>query len=124
MDPKKANDILAKQLPGYELVEEVTAPETPDSDTQAHPSLKTWSKFGAGTRPRSDAKRDKLAALREKFLGGARPAAAEAPPPADTAPAPDADPGDCAMLLVKKKGSNAKPKAVFVENGKIITRQG
>lgn len=119
MDPKKANDILAKQLPGYELVEEVTAPETPDSDTQTRPSLKTWSKFGAGTRPRSDAKRDKLAALREKFLGGARPAAAEAPPPAA-----DADPGDCAMLLVKKKGSNAKPKAVFVENGKIITRQG
>jgi hypothetical protein len=123
MDAKKANDILAKQLPGYELVEEVTAPETADSDTQARPSLETWSKFGAGTRPRSDAKREKLAALREKFLG-ARPAAAEAPPPADTAPAADADPGDCAMLLVKKKGSNAKPKAVFVENGKIITRQG
>jgi len=122
MDAKKANDILAKQLPGYELVEEVTAPETPDPDTQARPSLKTWSKFGAGTRPRSDAKRDKLAALREKFLGEARPAAAEAPPAADTAPPADA--GDCAMLLVKKKGSNAKPKAVFVENGKIITRQG
>jgi len=115
MDKGKAEEIVARQLPDFEVVEEVE-PLPESDDTESQPTLTAWSKFGGNARPVNDSKRGKMERLRKKFLGEAVPAVGS--------PEPDADETISGTLLVKRRGSSAPPKAVVVENGKIIARQG
>jgi hypothetical protein len=117
MDREKAEEIIAQQLPDFEVVAEVDPlPESDDGGRR--PSLAAWSKFGHKAHPVAESKRAKLERLREKFLGqSVRPAP-------EYVPEASADRTTSGTLLVKRRGSNAVPKAVVVENGKIIARQG
>ncbi|MCB9386124.1 MAG: hypothetical protein H6509_16050 [Bryobacterales bacterium] len=106
MKKTEIKKILKQQLPGYEVVEELAATAGAEAVT-AQPAVRAV---------RADSEREnRIEDLRKRFLG-AQAAVAKT---ADAVAAPETT-----TVLVKPIGKDAPPKAVIIEKGRIVARQG
>ncbi|MEZ5361924.1 MAG: hypothetical protein R2748_06145 [Bryobacterales bacterium] len=110
MKKAELKKILKQQLPGYEVVEEL--PATAGAEAPAAPA----SQPTAGDLQTDSARQDRIEDLRKRFLGKD---SASAPKPADSGAEPETT-----TVLVKPIGKDAPPKAVIIEKGRIVARQG
>jgi hypothetical protein len=112
MKKAELNKILRQQLPGYEVVEQLAPAADPDGGGSRVVPGPRATYAPSGVSPRAD----RVDALRKRFLGADAPVS---PKRADAAAEPETT-----TVLVKPIGKDAPAKAVIIEKGRIVARQG